>query len=272
MNTRNFILTALIALSVSLGFQSASYSQGLIWSLPEDGTWVRYEGDYQQLIYRPDSTDGDLKLSWLRHLEIRSVGKVIEKFQEKDTPCRWVEFETTTGKEEAGQVKPGPGGHRIYKVLIPEDSLPMILDSGEQPALEFLPIVRGYRKIGDQEPQKLDSGVLQVYPTISLLRHSRSWNSASETTDQDTPAGQFQAVERKSDLTLESPTSRSVNKTQLWTSKTAPFGPVKWTVTIARESKDSNQDREEFKRESEITITMTANETGDRAQSKIAQD
>ena len=48
-------------------------AQGLLWNLPESGTWVRYAGEYRQETLRPQSEEGDLTLQWQRELEIRCL-------------------------------------------------------------------------------------------------------------------------------------------------------------------------------------------------------
>ena len=49
-------------------------AQGLIWSLPEqEGTWVRYEGEYKQTEFRPGVATGDQIFNWRRNVTIKSL-------------------------------------------------------------------------------------------------------------------------------------------------------------------------------------------------------
>ena len=49
------LLAVLVPLALIAGAGRVE-AQGLIWSLPEEGTWVRYEGTYKQTELRPNST------------------------------------------------------------------------------------------------------------------------------------------------------------------------------------------------------------------------
>ena len=54
------VLTSAMLLAVIAS--SAANAQGLIWKLPPDGTWVRYEGTYRQIEFRPESAEGNLEI------------------------------------------------------------------------------------------------------------------------------------------------------------------------------------------------------------------
>lgn len=97
-----------------------SWGQGLVWNLPESGTWVRYEGEYQQTTSRPE---GDVSLSWQHILEIRCLERETAEWKEAETVCVWLEFESTTGTLVDGELEPGPGSKRLYKILVPEKEI-----------------------------------------------------------------------------------------------------------------------------------------------------
>ncbi len=257
----------LAGLCYSLMCTASVFGQGLVWSLPEDGSWIRYEGDYRQVVYRPKSNLGDLTLAWRRHLEIRSVGTENAEWNGANVACRWLEFEVITGVAE-GEIKAGPGGHQIYKVLVPESEITGQSRDANQIPVEYLSVVKGYHQIDDAPFREIASGVFQPYPTVSLLRNFKDL-SAAGTTSLSVTLGNYQASEYAGELVSEDTDSRSTNKTQVWSSQEVPFGLVKWTVQIDREEKDASDVRDNFKAHSQIRVTMEAHETGTGAQSKI---
>lgn len=260
-----------------VGEKSAS-AQGLIWKLPQDGTWVEFEGEYSQTDFRPNSPDGDLKPEpWSRRLRISSVGRQMAEFNGKMEACRWIELEVRTGRSDGGVIDTGPAGARIYKVLVPELKIIDNTTDGDGIPVSMIPIVNGYRKIGDGDTKPIPlnnnkEGVLQVYPVISLLRHYKTLESLSDQPEDaginipDITARRYRAVK-----IMESPTSRSTHTAELWRSPDMPFGLARWSVKILREEKGSTEPRSAFKRVSEISIEMKAGKVGGNAQSKIAE-
>ncbi|MCH7989224.1 MAG: hypothetical protein IID46_08750 [Planctomycetes bacterium] len=253
-------------------------AQGLIWKLPQDGTWVEFEGKYSQTDFRPNSPDGDLEPApWSRRLRISSVGQQMAEFNGTMQLCRWIELEVRTGRSDGGVIDTGPAGARIYKVLVPESKIINSTTDGDGIPISMIPIVKGYQKIGigDTKPIPLNnnkSGVLQIYPVISLLRHYKTLESLS---DQPEDAGinipDITARRYRSQKTMESPTSRSTHTAVLWRSPDMPFGVARWTVKILREEKGSTEPRSAFKKVSEFSIEMKAGKIEGNAQSKIAE-
>ncbi len=260
-------LLFLMAISLMSFASESVHAQGLIWSLPEDGSWVRFEGDYRQTDYRPENNLGDLNLQWRQHLEIRSVGSEQAEYNGETVPARWIEFETTTGTAE-GEIKAGPGGHQIYKILVPDSAIIGQPRDSNQIANEYLPIIKGYHKIGDEPAREIESGVFQAYPTVALLRNFQDLEEIGPSSVK-VPAGTFDAIGYDGSLVSEGETTRTTNKAQIYASKEVPFGLVKWTVQIDREQRGSTDTRDSFKPHSQIRLTMEAHEIGSGAQSKI---
>lgn len=246
-----------------------AHAQGLIWNLPPDGTWVRYEGTYGQLVRRPDSAEGDLQLQWTRHLTIKSVGTAEEEYQGEVQPCRWIEIKVVTA-QQAAVLEPGPGGERIYKILVPERAIQgRILDDSDI-LVSFIPVVRGYRKIGDEEPQPIESGVFQIYPLVSYLMHYRDLQAQSSTPEPiDIPLGGASGIAHHGTMTMESTTTRSTNEATLWRSDDVPFGVARWIVRDLREEKHPSESRDQFRETMEVTIEMAAHETGTDATTEL---
>ena len=75
-------------------------AQGVVCQLPEDGTWVRFEGTYAQSEIRPDTPDGKLDINpWIEHVWIKSVGAESAEYRGESTPCRWIEIKIERGRE-----------------------------------------------------------------------------------------------------------------------------------------------------------------------------
>lgn len=267
---RHLKFIATVALLTVLSAGSDASAQGLIWNLPEDGTWIRYEGTYKQVNFRPDSSEGDLTFEWLRHVTIKSVGTEAAEYQGESVPCRWVEIKVVTGTPAAG-IDPGPAGTRIYKVLIPEKAVIGKLTDEKGIPVSFLPIIKGYRKLGVKEEEPLKSLSLEIYPLISPLRHYRQLQAASEQAE-DPQVGLPSVAARRYTATdtLENPTDRTLHDAVLWRSADVPFGLARWTVKIAHEKKAPEETRDAFKPVSEVTVEMKAQEVGRDARSELA--
>ena len=253
-------------LTASVG---SAQAQGLIWTLPPDGSEVRYEGTYSYVDRRPGSSVGEID-PWIKHLWIRSVGAKMAEYKGETVPCRWIEIKVVTGRVTEDGLDPGPAGARLYKILVPETAVVGKLVDDEQIPVSMIPIVVGYRKFGDGPVMSITSKVLQVYPLISLLQHYKQLKS--ETGQAENPGirlGDVQAVEYTGEMKVESRRSRSHNTGVLWRSRDVPFGVAKWTVKILLEAKGEAESRSEFKPVSEITVEMQAHEIAENAQSEL---
>ena len=250
---------------------SHASAQGLIWSLPEDGTLVRYKGTYKQTSRQPNATEGDLELSWDRILEIRSVGNEDAEYLGEQTKCRWIEIKVETGHSPEGVLDAGPGGIRMYKLLVPEKE---IRGSDEEPVAsktvfaEFIPIAKGYRRIGDEPAQEMTSTVFQLYPVISLLRHYPDIQ-AGEQTQTSVVAGDFQTKKYEGELVMETNVYRSTNNGVIYQSSEFPFGVVSWNAKTVTEEKGTTDDRSEFREATILEEEMKAIAIEGNAQSEF---
>ncbi len=264
------IALALIGAALS----STASAQGLIWSLPEDGKWVRFEGTYQQTEVRTNSPEGPLQLEWVQHITIKSVGKEDADYKGQRVPCRWVEIKVATGRVDQGTIDSGTAGERIYKVLIPESAVRGKVSDDRKLPVSHLPIVKGFRKINGKEPmpKPITSRVLQVYPVLALLRDFKELEESPGTesvlVDKDT----VEAKEFKGVLEQESPTTRYNQEAKFFRSEQVPFGLARWTASINQERKAEAEPRSAFKPVSEIKIEMAAREIGIDAKSELITD
>ena len=260
------LLAAFAAVFVGVGTVHAS---GLIWSLPEDGAWVRYEGKYVQESLSDVSEDGSETLEWLRHLTIKSVGREEAEYNDQQEMCRWIEIKVITGKPSEAGINPGPVGARIYKVLVPESRIIGDTKDRDEIVVSMLPIVKGYRRIGEGEVQPINAKALRIFPTISLLMHYTELEVVNESDSADIPVGAVDARHVKGTWTMERTDSRTTNVGEIWISDDVPFGLAQWTVKNNRETKDGTDARTEFREATRVSVEMSAHETGEDAESEL---
>lgn len=280
MTMRKFFTGGLTILAAWLLMPIAPASaQILIWSLPkEDGTWVRFEGSYKQTRARPNLNAGDEVLEWRSELTISAVGSESAEVDVKDdegnlvkkeVPCRWVEFKAIT-KPAGLEKQPGPADTYAYKVLIPEDRvIGKPVDEDNIP-VTFLPIVKGWRKVGLRDPEPVTEKALAVYPTLALVTYYPDLKVEGEESEE-VPVGGEKVAARlyKGSRMYQKATNRSTNAASLWLSDDIPFGLAKFQVTLTIEQKEIGASADEFKRTSLIEVDMSAVATGADARSEF---
>ena len=278
--SRRFLLgLCLFVFSGSLS--SSAFGQGLIWNAPPEGTEVQYEGDYIQEDERPDDVIKRIKLEWRRRLSIRALHKTTALYKDKDTECQWFEIEVVTASEVGGDgdLVPGPGGRRIYKILVPLESAPIgppkdgkVVDSKGIP-VAYLPIVKGFRRIDEQAATPIASGVFDTFPMLTLMGNYRNLDLVAEEADpQVALQGVSTAAHYHGELIIESPTNRSTNKADIYANDQVPFGLARWKVEITRETKDGKADRDKYELVSTYRVDMKAVKQSTGAMSKLAEE
>ncbi len=254
-------------------------AQMLIWSLPkEDGVWIRFEGAYKQTRARPNSNAGDEILEWRSELTISAVGsesaevEITDKdanVSRKEVPCRWVEFKTIT-KPNGLEAKPGPGDTFVYKVLIPADRVIGKTVDDQNIPVTFLPIIKGYRKIGQRAVEPVTEKALAIYPTIALVTYYSNLKPEGDETEQLQIGGaDVTAKEFKGSRVLQKTTSRSTNVASLWLSDQVPFGLARYRVSVTLDQKEIAATVDEFKRATLIEVDMAVVATGNDARSEL---
>ncbi|MEY3172527.1 MAG: hypothetical protein RLZZ436_440 [Planctomycetota bacterium] len=234
-----------LSLAVALISSPSASAQGLIFQLPEDSRGVEYQGTLTQ----GTSADDENALTWTCELTIKSVGREDAEFEGQVQPCRWIEIKTITGQAGEAGIDPGPVGARIYKVLVPESKVIGESRDSSGIANDMLPIVRGFRRLGEEGVEPIRTPALRFYPTIALLTSYPdpeviATNAVPEIILQ---GQQFSAVHRKGRVVMESQKTRSTNEGEYWVSKDIPFGLARWTVTVTSEEKDLAAPRTEFR-------------------------
>jgi hypothetical protein len=272
------LLPLLMVLAASLAGGESASAQGLIWNIPEqEGRWVRYEGTYTQVMKRPDDPAGDLKLNWTRHLTIKALNNEEGTIDGQTVPCRWLELKVITGPVKEGIIDAGPGGIRLYKILVPVEAISkvQITDSNEvidanRVLATYVKIARGYRKVGNEAASPIETGVFQIYPALTTLQHYRELTIVG-TEEVAIRNETISATHLKGELITEDLFTRSTNRADVWKtdSPQVPFGVAKWHVTLTIERKDSTQSRSGFTPFSEVVEEMIAAEIGDAAESEL---
>ena len=272
----------LLALAFLLASPAILSAQGLIWSLPEqEGTWVRYEGEYKQVEFRPGVATGDQTFNWRRNVTIKSLvtpdAHKTAMYRGKQVTCRWIEIKVETGKPGEQGLDTGPGGARLYKVLIPEARIfGTLINNNSVDAdgipVSFLPIIRGYRKLGNRKEEQIKTKVLQIYPAISLLKHYKAFRpEPGQPEDPELAAlGAVNAIKWLGGEALQSRVSRSEHSSTIWLSREVPFGLARWNVKITRSRKRETDPREKFEKRTETTVEMKAVAVGTDAKSELA--
>lgn len=268
----------LLALVTLLACAASATAQGLIWNIPEqEGRWVRYEGSYTQVMKRPNDPAGDLKLNWTRHLTIKALGHEDGEIDGRTVPCRWIELKVITGPVKEGIIDAGPGGIRLYKVLVPVEAISKVQITAEKQVIDadrvlatYIKIAKGFRKIGNEAAAPIETGVFQIYPTLTALQHYRELTDVG-TEDVPIRNESVSAQHLKGELVTEDLFTRSTNSADIWKtdSPTIPFGVAKWSVTLTIERKDSTESRSGFTPLSDVTEDMIAAEIGDAAESEL---
>ncbi len=244
------------------------YAQGLIWSIPEDGAGVEYEGTISYITVRTDIAEGTETIKKARELSIKSVGRKTVQIDGVDEVCRWIEIKVVTGTAGAAGIDPGPVGSRIYKILVPESKIiDTPVDADSIPNI-VLPIVEGWRRSGEAGVRIINSKAISFYPTICQLAHYPQPQvvAASETVQVVAPNQTIKGKHLKGRLVMERRESRSTNDADFWVSDQVPFGLARWEGTVTREQKESTATRDKF-----LEVTTTTCEMSLRAVLKNAE-
>lgn len=280
-------------LSLLLVLPVVAEGQGLLWSLPEqEGTLVRYEGVYKQIEFR-ERTEADdsenREFEWRRVVTIKSLvtpeSDKTAKYLGQDVSCRWIELKVETGDRDVSVspsgVNPGLSGRRIYKVLIPESRIFGSTVNGRSVdqigiPVSFIPIVRGYRKIGIKLPtSEIKTRVLQIYPAISLLKHYKEYNQAAESEAFQVPLENqpmVTGIRLKGQQMVQSRRNKFEHTAELLRSDEIPFGLAGWDVKIVHFRKRDSDARNLFTKRTETTVRMRVAKIDSEAKSDIAEN
>ncbi|MBS0265189.1 MAG: hypothetical protein JSS02_24870 [Planctomycetes bacterium] len=254
-----------------VGWPTAASAQMLIWSLPEDqAAWIRFEGTYKQTRARPNSNAGDEVIEWRSELTISSLGReeAADGSGSAPVPCRWVEFKTET-KPAGVDNKTGPADVYIYKVLIPEHRvIGKIIDDDTIP-VTFLPIVKGYRRVGQRPVEPVKEKALAIYPTIARVTYYADLKAEGSGEPVQIGGNSVEAKLFKGSRLIKQKTTRSSNVASLWRTDEVPFGLARYHVVETTEQKGLGATDAEFQRIGSVEVDMTAVATGNDSRSEL---
>lgn len=239
LRTTFFTLTLV---SISAG---TALADGIVFQLPKDGKWVRYQVQGMEV----DARSAD-KEKYQGSLTVSSVGT--ENVQEEK--CRWIEFrhtwQNTTRGDKDDRV-------RILKCLVPEKHL----GKGKQAAKH---VIRGWRSnyLGSQgkgTPYRLrrsDGTIRLGQPTSTLLQGPTKQDQKLEAKLISTKAGKFKCTGVRSRFEFRGSRTSAVTLT-VWLNDAAPFGVVRFEL----EAKEGDGDK--------VTMIGTFEEQGKNATSDL---
>ena len=228
---------------------------------------MRYEGELTQTL--TDRQNQTVEVKRLRQLTVRSLESETAAYDGRQVPARWLEFVSETGTPGERGLDPGPAGRVIYKVLVPEAAVTGDLVDADGIPVAFLPVIRGWRQVGDLEPAELGPA-FRAYPTLTLLTDFEPEDIRPTGEDSaDTPAGRFDGTRYAAKAVEEDPTVRVTNEANLLVSGDVPFGPAAWEATLTREIKDSSAARDRFREAAKSVARMELVEVGDNARGEL---
>lgn len=261
------LVIALFVCGLCLVEGTAVSAQGLFYYLPEDGTAIEYEGT----ITLSTGADDPSPLLWTSELTLKSVGREEAEFEGVVQPCRWIEIKVVTGESGAAGIDPGPVGARIWKVLVPENKInPERVDADSIPN-DVLPIVRGFRRLGEEAVKEIRTPALVVYPTISLLTDYENPEvvATADVPEVLAPGLSVTARRMKGKRVMERLESRSTNVAEYWVTPDVPFGLARWIVSVTTEKKESTAPRSDFRPVSVRHVDMKVKRILQNAESEL---
>jgi hypothetical protein len=262
--------SAILAMACALLAAPAARAQVLIWNIPEaEDVSVTFEGKYRQTNSRPDSKSGEQVLEWDATLTISSLGKERADHNGRSVDCRWVEFQAVT-KPGGVEKQAGPGGTYVYKVLIPEAAVIGKPVDDQAVPVTFLPLVKGFRKVGTRPVEPVREKALAVYPHLALLTYYPDLQPVSALDEELTiDAKAYAARAHKGSRVLTDKTSRSTNSATLWLAPELPFGLGRFEASVVREAKHPEAAADAFQKVSLVEVSMAVKKVGPAAASLI---
>jgi len=199
----------------------------------------------------------------------RSLGQESAEYNGRMVDCRWVEFKSVT-KPRGVEKQAGPGGTYIYKVLIPEEAVIGKPTDDQNVPVTYLPIVKGFRKVGERPVEPVREKALAVYPHVALLTWYPDLQAEANLNEEVPVDGtRYQALAHKGTRVLADKTSRSTNSATLWLASELPFGLARFEVSVVRESKHPEAADDAFQKVSVVEVSLAAKKIGAAAGSEI---
>jgi len=231
---------AAAAILALLSATSPTRADGLLYRLPDDGTWARYDLD----IVGTDPGGGDTKMAG--SLAMSSVGKA----EASGEPCRWIEVKM--------QMR-DPGGNEhtvVFKALIPEKNL----KRGENP---WASMKKAWMKEDkDSDPQQItEANGREAGPMVAFLTGPLNDSKDLDAIEVDSGIGKLQCGGVSGSLKINDGNNDVSIQMENRLHDMAPFGVVASTMKF------------EVKRDGNVnekgTITFKLAEVGKDAKSEM---
>jgi hypothetical protein len=194
-------------------------AEGLIYQLPEDGAWVRFEVSGKGV-----ASDGTVKVTAKGTQTLRSVGRVVVN----DEQCRWIELESETVFERVGRktVKL----NEIIKLLIPEK----YLTKGKNPRDHVLKAYQGASSetIRELDLKGNDARVIQSLDEIFHATLKQTSPLPAKTIKTIKTIQTIKTIKTKKQswpcegINGESTSDGTIFRTETYINKKTPFGVV----------------------------------------------
>ncbi|MBI3462850.1 MAG: hypothetical protein HY000_07285 [Planctomycetes bacterium] len=187
-------------------------ADGLLYQLPDDGTWVRF--DTEGKAFGPD---GGVKVTITGSVMVSSVGQT-DVYGEK---CRWIEIGSTAKRGEQEFTE-------VYKLLIPEKRL----KQGENPLDHVLKAWQKHSMINHGAPQQLDLGAVRSLDEFLSGPAPEVTKLPAELTDSK--LGKRQCEGLRGHAVVKTCDSETHFTYEVRLDKDAPFGVVTFRYEKAR--------------------------------------
>ena len=220
MRSALFGLAASIFLALGASWCRAD---GLLYQLPEDGSWVQFRATISMM---PPAEAGAAApaAKMMATMKMSSVG---QQTVEGDK-CRWIEIELIPDKPQGAPPAPeavpmGPP-HMIAKLLLSEKDL----HKGGEPLKHF---VKGWQKEGDREPGEIkDPNSESTGPIPAFLSGPLKDVKELDKKTVDTKLGQLECSGITGNQDYKQGQSMTNVKFETWLNDKAPFGVVNSTM------------------------------------------
>jgi hypothetical protein len=197
-------------------------AEGLIYQLPEDGAWVRFEVNGKGV-----ASGGTVRVTVKGTQTIRSVGRVVVN----DEQCRWIELKSEMVFERAGEK--ARKLNAVIKLLIPEK----YLTTGKNPRGHVLKAYKGdsSETLRELDLKGNDARVIQSLDEIfhaPLKQTSPLPAKTIKTKKQSWPCEGIKG---------ESTSDSTIFRTETYINRKAPFGVVTYKYEKERRRNNVSQ-------------------------------
>jgi len=245
------MLSPCLALLVLAPVAATARADGMVYQLPEDGTWAEFKSRGEMTVMEKDqSVTGTIRIA--------SVGRTVEQ----DAPCRWIEVKLDMKRGDNDEVS------IISKVLVPEK----FLVAGEK-SLQHA--VRAIIKEGESEPKEVDDPEnFDHGPLPLILADPLKKSKELEAREIKSKLGKHSCKGVGGRLSFKPAHSERIAvRVQTWLHPDAPFGVVsnRWTFEEQPPKGDEEKLDEEGSR-MKMTWTSTLSDFGTGATSELPDE